>query len=135
MQFANFMLFLNCNIKQITFIVMIKPNQTDELLRVASENPTGFTINLTDFSPVKRGWAVALKDTQNCFGRAGAEKAIAIAIEKTASIVGGWHHDRGYYFDAVLIVEDEEEATRLGIENEQIGIYEIHTNTYKELIL
>lgn len=106
----------------------------ERLLEVASENPTGFTISLTDFQPVKRGWAVALKETQNCFGRVGAEKVISIALEKSSGIVGGWKYDKDFYFDAVLIIESEEEATKLGIENEQIGIYEIHTNTYKELI-
>lgn len=109
-------------------------NLADELLRVASENPSGFTICITDFQPVKRGWAVALKETQNSFGKKGAEKVIKIALEKSAGIVGGWKYGKDFYFDAVLIIEDEEEATRLGIENEQIGIYEIHTNTYKELI-
>lgn len=124
-----------CNvIIKRSFTNMVNKQLTDKLLRVASENPTGFTINLTDFQPVKRGWAVALKETQNHFGREGAEKVIKIAIEKTAAIVGGWKYGKDFYFDAVLIIEDEEEATKFGIENEQIGICEIHTNTYKELI-
>lgn len=107
---------------------------TDKLLIVASENPTGFTINVTDFSPIKRGWAVALKETQNCFGSEGAEKVVSVALEKTGGVVGGWKYGKDFYFDAVMIIEDENEATRLGIENEQIGIYQIHTNTYKQLI-
>ena len=113
---------------------MVNKQLTDKLLRVASENPQGFTINLTDFQPIKRGWAVALKETQNHFGREGAEKVISVALEKTSAIVGGWKYGKDYYFDAVLIIEDEDEATKFGIEQEQIGIYEIHTNTYKELI-
>lgn len=107
---------------------------TEKLLRVASANPQGFTIQLPDFQPVKKGWAVALKETQDSFGKEGAKSVIEIALQKTSGIVGGWKYGTDYYFDAVLIIEDEEEATRLGIENEQIGIYEIHTNTYKELI-
>jgi hypothetical protein len=113
---------------------MVNNQLTEKLLRVASENPTGFTINLTDFQPIKKGWAVALKETQNCFGKSGAEKVISIALEKSSGIVGGWKYGKDYYFDAVLIIENEEEATKFGIEQEQIGIYEIHTNTYKELI-
>lgn len=113
---------------------MKNKNLTDELLRVAAGNPTGFTINITDFQPVKKGWAVALLETQDCFGREGAEKVIEVAIAKTASIVGGWLYDNKFYFDAVMIVENEDEATRLGIENQQIGIYQIETNTYKSLI-
>lgn len=113
---------------------MINKQLTDKLLRVASENPSGFTINIIDFQPVKKGWAVALKETQNHFGREGAERVIKIAIEKTEAIVGGWKYGKDFYFDAVLIIEDEDEATKFGIENEQIGIYHIETNTYKELI-
>lgn len=107
---------------------------TDRLLQVASENPTGFTINLHSFQPITQGWAVALKETQSCFGRDGAEKVIKIALEKSAGVVGGWLYGKDFYFDAVLIIEDETEATRVGLENEQIGIYQIHTNTYKHLI-
>ncbi|MFC0182538.1 fructokinase [Pseudarcicella hirudinis] len=113
---------------------MVNQQMTDELLRVASENPDGFTINVNTFQPVTHGWAVALLETQNCFGREGAMKVIDVALKKTAGIVGGWNNQGDYYFDAVLIVESESEATRLGIENEQIGIYEIHTNRYKDLL-
>ncbi len=109
-------------------------SQTEKLLKVASENPTGFTISVVDFQPIKKGWAVALKETQNSFGKEGAEKVIEVALQKTLGIVGGWLYENDYYFDAVMIIENEEEATRVGIENEQIGIYHIETNTYKELI-
>lgn len=107
---------------------------TDKLLLVASENPNGFTICLTDFQPVLKGWAVALKETQNAFGRDGAEKVIKIALEKTNAIVGGWKNGKDFYFDAVLIIEDEKEAIRHGIENEQIAIFEIASSTLKMLI-
>jgi hypothetical protein len=101
------------------------------LKKIAKENPNGFTVYLKDLRPVIEGWAVALKETQNCFGDEGLKKVIEVATEKTG-IVGGWK-DKKFYWDAVMLFSDEEEATKTGIENEQIAIYQIETNRLKFL--
>jgi hypothetical protein len=102
------------------------------LKQIAKENPNGFTVYLKDLSPVKRGWVVALKETQNSFGDDGLKKVITVATTKTG-IVGGWRADGKFYWDAVLIFDNEDMATESGIENEQIAIYQIETNRLKFL--
>lgn len=102
------------------------------LLEIADENPDGFTVYLKDLSPVKSGWSVALRETQNSFGIQGLMKVIEVATEKTG-IVGGWTSDGKLWWDAVQIFTDEKEATEFGISNEQIAIYNIETNYLKNL--
>jgi hypothetical protein len=103
-----------------------------KLKQIASENPNGFTVYLQDLKPVKKGWSVALKETQNCFGDEGLKKVITVAKEKTG-IVGGWNEDGNFYWDAVQIFDNEESATKAGIDNEQIAIYQIEANRLKFL--
>lgn len=38
--------------------------------------------------------------------------------------IGGWRENGKYYFDASIIVQDKEEAIRIGKKNEQIAIYD-----------
>ena len=101
-------------------------------MSLAKKNPYGFTVMTTNLEKVTKGWIVALKETQNCFGIEGCKKAFEIA-ERQTGYLGGWKHNNLYYFDAVIISFDKDEAIKLGIENEQIGIYNIETNTYLEL--
>jgi len=103
-----------------------------KLKQIAKENPTGFTVYLNDLNPVKTGWSVALKETQNSFGDAGLKKVIAVATEKTG-IVGGWREDGKFWWDAVQIYDNEDEATTAGLKNEQIAIYHIEANEVKFL--
>ncbi len=107
-------------------------NSIKMLMSLARRNPSGFTIATTDFEKVTKGWVIALKETQNSFGIAGCEKAFEVAKLKTGYF-GGWKMKHLYYFDAVIITFDEDEAVKLGIENEQIGIYNIETGRYVEL--
>jgi hypothetical protein len=102
------------------------------LMALARRNPSGFTVLTSNLEKVTKGWVVALKDTQNCFGEEGCKKAFMLAESQTGYF-GGWKYNKLYYFDAVFITYDESEAIRLGIENEQIGVYNIETGTYKEL--
>lgn len=104
----------------------------ETLKQIASENPAGFTVYLKDLSPVKKGWVVALKETQNSFGDEGLLKVLAVASEKTG-VVGGWNEEGKLYWDAVEIFENEDAATKKGVENEQIAIYHIETNYVKYL--
>ncbi len=102
------------------------------LMTIATKNPLGFTILTTDLTFVKKGWVIGLKETQNCFGSEGCKKAFETA-ERQTGYFGGWKFNDLYYFDAVIITYDKDEAIRLGIENEQIGIYNLETSTYLEL--
>jgi hypothetical protein len=103
-----------------------------KLKQIASENPQGFTVYLEDLSPVKKGWSVALKETQNSFGDEGLKRVITVASTKTG-VVGGWNEEGQFYWDAVQIFDNETEATESGIENEQIAIYQIEANRLKFL--
>lgn len=104
----------------------------NDLQKIAAENPDGFTVLLPDLSFAKRGWVVAQKQTQDCFGPDGLKKAVEAAL-KTSKAVGGWKDGELFYWDAVLIFEDEEEATKSGKENEQLAIYQIETARLKWL--
>ncbi|TDQ12177.1 hypothetical protein [Pedobacter metabolipauper] len=107
-------------------------NIIERLKQIAEENPNGFTVYTTDLQPVKSGWVVANKETQNCFGDDGLKKALEVAIN-TSQTLGGWKDKELFYWDAVIIHHNEEDATRSGIENGQIAIYQIETNTLKFL--
>lgn len=107
-------------------------NLIEKLKQIAKENPTGFTVYLKDLTPVKSGWVVALKETQNSFGDDGLKRVIEVATAKTG-IVGGWNEEGKLWWDAVQIFEGEEMATKAGIENEQIAIFHIERAYVKYL--
>lgn len=103
-----------------------------ELQAIAEQYPTGFTVSLPTLEIVSKGWIVAKKETQNCFGLAGLKKALDVAL-KTSKSLGGWKDEDLFYWDAVMIFENEDEATEAGIENEQLAIYHLETATLKWL--
>jgi hypothetical protein len=102
------------------------------LKQIADANPNGFTVYTTNLEPVLSGWIVAMKETQNSFNDAGLAKALEVA-ERTSKVIGGWKEKERFYWDAVMIFSNETEATKSGIENEQIAIYNIETNYLKFL--
>lgn len=75
---------------------------------------------------------VARKETQNSFGEDGLRKVLEVAL-RTSKTVGGWKDEKLFYWDAVMVFENEDEATKAGIENEQLAIYQIETNKLKWL--
>lgn len=93
---------------------------------IAQDNPNGFTVSLETLSLVSpsKGFSVALKETQNCFGDEGLKKVIQVAKKTNSKLVGGWKDGHLFYYDAVLIVENLEEAKKLGVENEQLAIWD-----------
>ena len=107
-------------------------NIIERLKQIAEEYPNGFTVYTTDLQPVKRGWVVANKETQNCFGDDGLKKALEVAIN-TSQTIGGWKEKELFYWDAVITYDNEQEATEAGNENKQIAIYQIETNYLKFL--
>jgi len=102
------------------------------LQEIAESNPDGFTVKLPDLQFIKKGWVVALKETQNCFGPDGLNKALEVA-KKTSQHIGGWKDGKLFYWDCVQIFFDEDQATKAGIENEQLAIYQIETGRLKWL--
>lgn len=103
-----------------------------QLWQIAEQNPEGFTVILPSLQFAKTGWVVALKETQNSFGPEGLAKALEVAI-KTSKAIGGWQDGELFYWDAVMLYENEEDATQAGKENEQMAIYHLETGRLKWL--
>ena len=51
-------------------------------------------------------------------------------------IVGGWfnHTDQRFYFDSVRIYRNREAAIQAAIRERQIGIYDLSTGTYTDVM-
>lgn len=103
-------------------------NLITEIKRIANQNPQGFTISLPNLEHVKKGWIVALKETQNSFGDQGLQKVLETSL-KTSKLLGGWKDGKDFYWDTVITFDTKEDAIRVGIENEQLAIYNIETAT------
>lgn len=102
---------------------------TFEMLQtVAATFPNGFTCDKNTFKPITTGYAVAVADTQNSFGSAGAAKVAAyVCTHKEVAAVGGWFNtdNNQYYYDAVIICKDLQTATKIGRLNKQIAIFDL----------
>jgi fructokinase len=98
----------------------------DKILKIADENPDGFTISL-NFEIPASGYVVAEKETQNSFGVEGLKKVIEYA-KANRTFIGGWKEKKQYYFDASKIYNNKDEAIKAGIENEQIAIYDLNND-------
>lgn len=104
---------------------MIKEN----IKAIALENKEGFTYDIDTMKPIKTGFAVAYKETQDSFNNEGLDKVLDILSwkEKGERIIGGWYNSDNdkFYYDAIRIVEDKEEAILFGQLEEQIAIYDL----------
>lgn len=99
------------------------------LMSIANENAAGFTVNAETLQPVKKGYAVALAETQNSFNGYGLLNVISF-VQKNAGRVnafGGWLDENTgrYYWDATVICEDLQTALDLGRRNNQIAIFDL----------
>ena len=102
---------------------------------IAALNPDGFTVNAANLQPVKSGYAVALKKTQNSFGTDGLSKVanVIAKLQNSGNLngrtlaFGGWYDSESglYYYDATVIYQDREEAIDAGRANEQIAIFDL----------
>lgn len=97
------------------------------LLQVATLNPEGFTVSAATLQPVTSGFAVAVADTQNSFGREGLEKVVNYVAAHDIAAVGGWLDSESglYYFDATFICSTREEAEALARANGQIAFFDL----------
>lgn len=98
---------------------------------IAAMNAAGFTINAETLQPVTSGYAVAIRETQNSFGNAGIASVLDVVKAGKANAIGGWYDEQSglYYYDATLVVNNLEQAIRLGIENDQLAIFDLNTMT------
>lgn len=97
---------------------------------IAAANTEGYTVDRNTFEPIKKGWAVAVKDTQFCFGPRGLAKVIAyMSNHPEIEAFGGWYNEKenNFYFDATMIIEDRETAIYLGKLHEQEAIFNTET--------
>ena len=102
---------------------------------IAAMNPEGFTVNAATLQPVTKGFAVAMKQTQNSFGAEGLAKVANVIEELQNSgemngrtlAFGGWYDAESglYYYDATVIFEDRAEAIEAGRANDQIAIFDL----------
>ncbi len=98
------------------------------LQQIAACNQDGFTIDKNTLQPVTSGYCVAVKETQNSFGPAGAAKVTAFGrANNIINAFGGWYNSENgqYYYDAVIICRDLETAIKLGVSNKQIAIFDL----------
>ena len=99
------------------------------LLAIASENADGFTVNAETLQPVKKGFAVALAETQNSFNNSGLLRVIDYQQRNADKVnaFGGWlDRETGlFYWDATVICEDLETAKELGRINGQKAVFDI----------
>lgn len=107
--------------KKETFILMA-------LATIAMNSKDGFTVNAANLQPVKRGYAVAVANTQNSFGFSGLANVVKYVSEHPEiNAFGGWYNSENnmYYFDATVIVTNLAKAKELGRINKQIAIFDL----------
>ena len=107
---------------------MKKQNLFAALVAIATANAEGFTVDEQTLQPVSKGYAVAVAETQNSFGREGLARVIDfVQNNKTARAFGGWlDSETGlYYWDAVQIYKTKKAAARAAKRNKQIAFFDL----------
>lgn len=104
---------------------------------IAANNSEGFTFNAEMLSVQEGGYAVACSETQNSFGADGLEKVVdyVIANADRVKCIGGWLDNESglYYYDAVIIADNEVDALQIAKLNNQIAIFDL--NSFQEIRL
>lgn len=98
------------------------------LTAIAMANKDGFTVDAATLQPIKRGYAVAVADTQNSFGQKGLANVIKYFCEHPEiNAFGGWYNSKNnmYYYDAIIIVNDLATAIDLARYNKQIAFFDL----------
>jgi uncharacterized RmlC-like cupin family protein len=102
------------------------------LREIEVEFPDGSIFGIGRLERVTEGWVVRIEKATDFEGQAGMFKALAIAKETTGTVAGS-KFDEVELWDVVEIFADEMKATAAGIENHQMTIYQIETQTLKWL--
>ena len=95
-----------------------------ELLKIAVDNPEGFTVSIPDLENVSEGIIVSYAATQDSFGIDGLKKVFEHALAHD-QIIGGWSFDGKYFFDSNKLFTDLEEAIAFGKSQKQIAIFDL----------
>lgn len=106
-----------------------KVSKQEAVKFLATKNPNGFTVDKRTLKSITSGFAVAVSETQNSFGAEGVKKAVSHAEEKSyIEAIGGWFNseDKQYYFDAVMVVQEQDVAAELGYRNKQKAIFDLN---------
>ena len=106
-----------------------KVSKQEAVKFIATKNPNGFTVDKRTLKPITSGFSVAVSETQNSFGDEGVKKAVSHAEEKSyIEAIGGWlnSEDKQYYFDAVMVVQEQDVAAELGYRNKQKAIFDLN---------
>lgn len=130
---------VSCEILDATDVepqTMLK-SKLDAVSDISKNHPMGFTINKTTLDHITKGFAVAISETQGSFGLKGLENVLEESKRGYIDAIGGWFNaaDDKYYFDAVMIVEDLEDALHLGFRNKQKAIYNLATGEEIKLFI
>lgn len=99
------------------------------LQAVATMCPDGFTVDKNTFEPITAGYSVAVKETQNSFDNYGCAKVVSYANKhEEINALGGWLNTENgkYYYDAVIVCENLNDAIALGRANGQIAIFDLN---------
>lgn len=99
-----------------------------KLQQVALKNENGFTVDKETLEPIKDGFSVAVKETQNSFGYKGLIKAFFVGINTPiVTAFGGWYNkdNRKFYFDAVVVFKQFNKALQFAKDNEQIALFDL----------
>lgn len=94
---------------------------------IAVMNASGFTISADTLQPINEGYAVAIAETQNSFGIDGIANVLRAIGEGKANAIGGWYDDQTglYYYDAVQVFHNWNEAYNAALKNEQLAFYDL----------
>ncbi len=95
----------------------------------AAASLAGFTLNLNTMQPINKGYIVARQETQNSFDRAGLKTSLRFAAKNNLCL-GGWFDSESnrFYYDAVEVYTDLNQAINAGVLNDQIAIFDLYNN-------
>lgn len=114
--------------KRITGVIyatVTTPYYMYHIQRVAKRCPDGYTVDKRRHA-ITEGYSIAVKETQDSHGIWGLMRTTFNSLRKGLNF-GGWLDTATgrYYYDSVVIEQDEQTAIAKGLENEQIAIYNL----------
>lgn len=100
----------------------------NSIVSIAENNAEGFTVSASTLQPETKGYAVAIAETQNSFGVQGICNVLQAIAAGKANAIGGWlDRETGlYYFDAVVVLQDQEQAEKVAMMNNQLAYFDLN---------
>lgn len=97
-----------------------------QLKQLSNDRPEGFTVRLK-LQPVTSGYVISIPETQDSFGDQGLKEVLQTVLQR-GYCIGGWLNEENgkFYWDASVIVEELEEAKRLGRKFGQLAIFDLN---------